>query len=68
MASDVPDWMKEEAASVPASPPPTPKEPLKRFNVELPASLHAKLKIRAIEEGCSLRELAEKVFREYLAP
>jgi predicted HicB family RNase H-like nuclease len=39
----------------------------KRFNAEIPASLHAALKKRAIDEGMHLNELAVRIFEEYLS-
>jgi hypothetical protein len=38
----------------------------KRFNAEIPASLHDAIKKRAIDEGLHLNELAVKLFTEYL--
>jgi predicted DNA binding CopG/RHH family protein len=39
----------------------------KRFNAEIPASLHAAIKKRAIDEGLPMNELAVKIFTEYLS-
>jgi predicted DNA binding CopG/RHH family protein len=43
------------------------KEKTRRFNAEIPASLHAAIKKRAIDEGLHMNELAAKVFNEYLS-
>lgn len=43
------------------------QEKTKRFNAEIPVSLHAALKKRAIDEGLHLNELAVKIFSEYLS-
>lgn len=43
------------------------KPKLKRFNVNIPAELHLKVKMKAMEEGMTLNDLALKLFDEYLS-
>ncbi len=42
-------------------------EGTKRFNVNMPESLHRKLRIRVANEGTTLSELAIRLFKEYLS-
>jgi len=39
----------------------------KRFNVNIPESLHRKLRIKVAKEGTTLSELAIRLFKEYLS-
>jgi len=43
------------------------KHKMRRFNVDIPASLHSAIKKRAVDEGIPMNELAAKVFTEYLS-
>jgi predicted HicB family RNase H-like nuclease len=42
-------------------------EKTQRFNVDIPVSLHRKIKIQAVQEGVKLNELAIRLFEEYLS-
>jgi len=42
-------------------------EETKRFNVNMPESLHKKLRIRVANEGTTLSKLAIRLFKEYLS-
>ncbi len=42
-------------------------EETKRFNVNMPESLHRKLRIKVAKEGTTLSELAIRLFKEYLS-
>lgn len=41
-------------------------EPMKRFNVEIPVSLHTALKVKASGEGRNLKDVAMELFEGYL--
>lgn len=43
------------------------KEDTKRLNVDIPVSLHTRLKMRAAEEGTTIRILTQKVLETYLS-
>jgi predicted HicB family RNase H-like nuclease len=43
------------------------EEKTQRFNVDIPASLHRRIKIQATTEGLKLNELAVKLFEDYLS-
>ena len=45
----------------------TPAIKLKRFNADIPESLHTALKIQAAKEGIKLNELATSAFNDYLS-
>jgi predicted HicB family RNase H-like nuclease len=42
------------------------KEDMKRLNVDIPTSLHTRLKMRAVREGTTIRELAKQMLLTYL--
>jgi predicted HicB family RNase H-like nuclease len=42
-------------------------EKTQRFNVDIPVSLHRKIKIQAVQEGVKLNELAIRLFEDYLS-
>lgn len=42
-------------------------EETKRFNVNMPESLHRKLRMKVAKEGTTLSELAIRLFKEYLS-
>lgn len=42
------------------------KEETKRLNLDIPISLHSQLKIRAVQEGTSMKELVMKALGEYM--
>ena len=42
------------------------QEDMKRLNVDIPASLHTRLKMRAAREGTTIRELAKQMLLTYL--
>ena len=42
------------------------RESLKRFNVELPESMHSALKAKAASQGITMKELAYELFQLYL--
>jgi len=46
---------------------PTEKTELRQVNIQLPADLHKRLRIRAIEEDKSMGEIVGKLVEEYLA-
>ncbi|HSW69436.1 MAG TPA: hypothetical protein VLI69_04695 [Gammaproteobacteria bacterium] len=41
-------------------------EKIKRFSLEMPASLHAKLKIAAVKKDETMAEILLKILEEYL--
>jgi len=41
-----------------------PEEPLKRLTLDLPESLHRNLKLKAVEEGSTMRDLVTLWVRE----
>jgi hypothetical protein len=41
-------------------------EDMKRLNVDIPVSLHTRLKMRAVREGTTIRELAKQMLLTYL--
>jgi predicted HicB family RNase H-like nuclease len=43
------------------------KEDTKRLNAEIPASLHSKIKIRAVEEGKNIVDLVINALNDYLS-
>jgi predicted HicB family RNase H-like nuclease len=43
------------------------KPKTKRFNVDIPDTLHRDIKARAAKEGVPLNELAARLFLEYLS-
>lgn len=43
------------------------KEDTKRLNAEIPASLHSKIKIRAVEEGRNIVDIVVDALNEYLS-
>ena len=45
----------------------TTKHKVKRFNVDMPATLHRDIKIQAAKEGIALNELTARLFNEYLS-
>jgi predicted HicB family RNase H-like nuclease len=45
----------------------TAKPKVKRFNVDIPATLHRDIKIQAAKEGVALNELTVRLFNEYLS-
>jgi predicted HicB family RNase H-like nuclease len=47
--------------------PDTAKLKMKRFNVDIPESLHRDIKIQAAKEGIALNELTARLFNEYLS-
>ena len=42
------------------------QEDMKRLNVDIPVSLHTRLKMRAVREGTTIRELAKQMLLTYL--
>ena len=40
---------------------------MKRFNVDIPETLHRDIKIQAAKEGIALNELTARLFNEYLS-
>lgn len=47
--------------------PDTAKPKMKRFNVDIPETLHRDIKIQAAKEGTALNELTARLFNEYLS-
>lgn len=47
--------------------PTTAKPKMKRFNVDIPETLHRDIKIQAAKEGIALNELTARLFNEYLS-
>ena len=45
----------------------TIKPKTKRFNVDIPETLHRDIKIQATKEGIALNELTIRLFKEYLS-
>ncbi len=45
----------------------TSKPKTKRFNVDIPETLHRDIKIQATKEGIALNELTIRLFEEYLS-
>jgi hypothetical protein len=43
------------------------KEKTKRLNVDIPAGLHTRLKMRAVEEGTSIRIIMANLLESYLS-
>jgi predicted HicB family RNase H-like nuclease len=43
------------------------KPKTKRFNVDIPETLHRDIKIQATKEGIALNELTARLFNEYLS-
>ncbi len=56
----------EVAAPLPPASPDVPAEPMKRFTIDVPASLHTRVKIGCAQRGLKmadvLREMLEKEF------
>ena len=42
-------------------------EGTKRFNVNMPESLHRELRVKVAEDGITMSELAIRLFKEYLS-
>jgi len=42
-------------------------EKTKRFNVDIPETLHTSMKIQAAKEGVNLNTLTKRLFNEYLS-
>ncbi len=42
-------------------------EETKRFNVNMPESLHRELRVKVAKDGTTLSELAIRLFKEYLS-
>lgn len=40
---------------------------MQRFNVDIPETLHRKMKIQAVKEGVKLNSLTINIFNEYLS-
>ena len=47
--------------------PDTAKPKMKRFNVDIPETLHRDIKSQAAKEGTALNELTARLFNEYLS-
>jgi predicted HicB family RNase H-like nuclease len=45
----------------------TPKPNVKRFNADIPETLHRDMKSQAAKEGIALNELTARLFNEYLS-
>lgn len=47
--------------------PDTAKPKMKRFNVDIPETLHRDIKIQAAKESTALNELTARLFNDYLS-
>jgi predicted HicB family RNase H-like nuclease len=56
-----------EAVKITDDAPDTAKPKMKRFNVDIPETLHRDIKIQAAKEGTALNELTARLFNEYLS-
>ena len=66
LSADAQAFIHGEQSPAPTAPPPAVEEARVRFTVDLPKSLHKRLKLAAVEKGLPMTDLARDAFERWL--